>query len=285
MNNLIDFIKKFLHGITFVILMVLSIVLIYNSMNYPRFVIASYTQTLTAPVNAMSQRVIRHFSLDAENHYLVEQNMQLLRATPENFVQVEDSLCVKMDTLVDTLKRKVQTRRVYDYFSAKVVYNTLHKKHNYLIIDKGSKDGVTYDMAVLSATGVVGVVTNVSPHFATVTSLLHPESRISAKVMPSNHLGTIVWYFDQPNYLFLEDVTENTNINVGDSVFTSGYSNIFPANILVGTISAKSKQETNPFLTLRVEPSTDFGPLNIVYVVQNLYKAELDTLKSKMIHE
>ncbi len=285
MNNLIDFIKKYLHVMTFIFLQVIAIVLIYNSMNYPRFVIASYTQVLTAPINGFCNKVIRHFNLSAENNYLVEQNVQLMRNQNSSFLVSEDTIMTKIDTIVDSLSRVKKCERMYDYFSANVIYNTIHKKNNYLMIDKGLEDGVTYDMAVLSSQGVVGVVTNVSQHFATITSILHPDSRISAKVVPANQLGTVVWRFGQSQYAYLEDVTENSNINEGDSVVTSGYSNIFPSNVLIGVICEKTKRSSNPFLTLKVKLATDFNHINSVYLVKNLYRSELDTLKSKMIDE
>lgn len=270
---------------TFIVLQVIAIVLIYNTMNYPRFVIARYTQVVTAPVNRMCNNVIQHFNFKSENADLVRQNVELMRNQQSSFLVSDDALFTHMDTIVDTVAHTKKCERMYDYFSANVIYNTIHKKHNYLMIDKGTADGVTYDMAVMSANGVVGVVTNVSSHFATITSVLHPESRISAKVIPANQLGTIVWRHGQAQYAYLEDVTENSNINIGDSVVTSGYSNIFPSNVLVGTICEKTKQSSNPFLTLKIKLATDFNHINSVYLVKNLYKSELDTLKSKMIDE
>ena len=150
------------------------------------------------------------------------------------------------------------------------------------MLDKGSLDGVVCDMAVLSPNGIVGVVTDVSPHFATVTSLLNPNTRISAKVLPVNQLGTIAWHFGDPTCVYLEDVPEHISINVGDSVYTSGYSDIFPNNVLIGVVCEKSKMTTSSFLSLKVKLTTDFNHINTVYLVRNLYKEELEGLKSKM---
>jgi len=128
----------------------------------------------------------------------------------------------------------------------------------------------------------VGVVSDVSKHFATIISLLHPDCQISAKVHPANQLGTITWRYGDPQSVYLEDIPEHLNINEGDSVLTSGYSNIFPSGILIGTISEKSKNPTANFLTLKVALATDFNHINTVFVVRNLYREELETLKSNM---
>ena len=285
MGKLIAFIQKYLHIIVFTILLIVGLYLIYQSTTYPRFAIAHATSTIAAPINKLSYTVIRHFNLDSENEALIQQNLQLLQEREANFLVSSDSIFTAERLDTDTNTHKTTRTRLYDYSSANVVYNTIHRRCNYLMIDKGSDDGIVTDMAVLSARGVVGVVTDVTPHFATVTSLLHPNSNISAKVMPANQLGTVTWKYGDPTTAYLNDIPEHMSINVGDSVFTSGCSDIFPNDILIGVISEKSKSPTNSFLTLKVSLATDFNHVNHVYIVRNLYKDEMDQLKSKMEDE
>ena len=281
MNNLLVFLKRYFHVLTFVVLQVLCIVMISRTMNYPGFAIARATKVLTMPINRMCYSVIRHFNYSKENQYLTEQNLALLNAQEGNFLISNDSVTPVEGNYTDSLGRTKRVR-LYEYTTANVIYNTIHKKNNYLMIDKGSDDGIEPDMSVLSAEGVVGVVSEVSRHFATVISLLHPDCQISAKVQPANQLGTISWRYGDPQSVYLEDIPEHLNINEGDSVLTSGYSNIFPSGILVGTVSEKSKNPTASFLTLKVKLATDFNHINTVYVVRNLYREELETLKSNM---
>ena len=281
MNNLLVFLKRYFHVLTFVVLQVLCLVMISRTMNYPGFAIARATKVLTMPINWMCYSFIRHFNYSKENQYLTEQNLMLLNAQEGNFLVSSDSVTPVEGNYTDSLGRTKRVR-LYEYTSANIIYNTIHKKNNYLIIDKGAEDGIEPDMSVLSAEGVVGVVSEVSRHFATVISLLHPDCQISAKVHPANQLGTITWRYGDPQSVYLEDIPEHLNINEGDSVLTSGYSNIFPSGILVGTVSEKSKDPTASFLTLKVKLATDFNHINTVFVVRNLYREELETLKSNM---
>lgn len=285
MGKLIAFIQKYLHIIVFMILLILGFYFIYQSTNYPRFAIAHATSTITAPINRLSYNIISHFNLKSENDALVEQNLQLLKERESNFLTSSDSISTAESVTTDTNTHKVTRTRLYDYSSANVVYNTIHRKYNYMMIDKGSDDGVTPDMAVLSASGIAGVVTDVTSHFATVTSLLHPNSNISAKVIPADQLGTVTWKYGDPTTAYLNDIPEHMNINVGDSVVTSGFSDIFPSGLLIGTISEKSKSPTDSFLTLKIKLATDFNHVNHVYIVRNLYKEEMDQLKKKMEDE
>lgn len=284
MNTLREFFNKFFHVIVFVVLLVTSIVLIYNSMNYQRFVLATTTQSITGPINKSWSKVLRHFQFSEENENLMQQNLQLLREKENLFIYSEDSLYSFSVSDTNKYGNKVE-KRMYDYFTAHVIYNTTNKKHNYIIIDKGLKDGVTTDMAVLSAQGVVGVVNDVSENFSSIIPLLNPNSRISAKIMPINQIGTVVWEDNDPELGYLVDIPQHLTVNIGDSVFTSGYSNVFPANILIGTVVNKYDNAKNTFLTIKVRFSTNFNNINSVYLVKNLYKSELDSLKKNFKNE
>ena len=285
MGKLIAFIKKYLHIIIFVILFIVGFYFIYQTTTYPRFAIAHATSTLTAPVNKLSYNIIRHFNLRPENDALVQQNLQLLQERDANFLISSDSIATAESIVTDTNTHKTTRTKLYDYSSANVVYNTIHRKCNYMMIDKGTEDGVVPDMAVLSASGIAGVVTDVTAHFATVTSLLHPNSKISAKVIPADQLGTVAWKYGDPTTAYLHDIPEHMNINVGDSVVTSGLSDIFPSGLLIGVICEKTKSPTDSFLTLKIKLATDFNHVNHVYIVRNLYKDEMDQLKENMEDE
>ncbi len=267
--------------LTFIVLQILCVVMIFKTTTYPQFALARIARVVTTPVNKLCYSVIRHFNFNKENQYLVQQNLELLNSQESNFLLRSDSVVPVEGDFTDTLGHTKRVR-LYEYSTANVIYNTIHKKNNYLMIDKGSEDGIMPDMAVLSASGVVGVVSDVSTHFSTVISLLHPDCQISAKVLPANQLGTVSWHYGDSKYVYLEDIPEHLNIDKGDSVVTSGYSNIFPNGILLGTVAEKGKDPTQSFLTLKVALATDFNHINTVYVVRNLYQAELDTLKSKM---
>jgi len=284
MNTLREFFNKFFHVIVFVALFVTSIVLIYNSMNYQRFVLATSTQSITGPINKSWSKVLRHFQFSEENENLMQQNLQLLREKENLFIFKEDSLYTFSESDTNKYGKRVE-KRMYDYFSAHVIYNTTNKKHNYIIIDKGFKDGVTLDMAVLSAQGVVGVVNDVSENFSSIIPMLNPNSRISAKIMPINQIGTVVWEDNDPELGYLVDIPQHLTVNIGDSIFTSGYSNVFPANILIGTVVNKYDNAKNTFLTIKVRFATNFNNINSVYLVKNLYKSELDSLKKNFKNE
>lgn len=253
-------------------------------MNYQRFVLTTTSHFITDPVNKSWSKVLRHFQFADENEFLIQQNLQLLREKDNVFIFKEDSVYTVF--VKDTNQYgNLVVKRMYDYLTAHVIYNTTNKKHNYIIIDKGYKDGITYDMAVLSAQGVVGVVNEVSENVTSIIPLLNPNSRISAKIMPINQIGTVVWEDNDPEMGYLVDIPQHLTVNIGDSIFTSGYSNVFPAQILIGTVINKFDNAKNTFLTIKVKFATNFKNLNSVYLVKNLYKNEVDSLKKNFKNE
>lgn len=255
--------------------------MISKSMKYTSFALHRVCQTIVAPINEAWYNVIRHFSLEAENEQLVQQNITLLNERDNAFTFKDDSVYT---AAIRDSNQLVKTR-LYDYSYANIVYKTTEKTHNYIIIDKGRADGVTIDMAVLSAGGVCGVVSDVTEHFASIISLLHPDARISAKLLPSNQIGTVLWDGISARYAQLYDIPQHVPVSIGDTIVTSGYSNIFPKDILVGIVEDVHETGHSSFLTIKVRLATNFNNVNTVYLIRNIYTSEMDELKSNFIYE
>ena len=236
-------------------------------------------QGVTAPVQKVANFFYKQFHFNSENAYLMQQNMALLLEKENMYVFSEDTV---YSVFSGENKSK---RRMYDITTAHIVFNTINKTYNYIIIDKGKKEGITPDIAVVSPNGVVGVVSDVSENFSTVISLLNPNARVSARVLPVDKIGTVVWLGNDPSVAQLIDIPQHLEVAVGDSVVTSGYSDVFPKDILIGTVIEKFDNPNNTFLTIKIKLATDFRNLNSVYLISNLYKDELDTLKTKFQHE
>lgn len=282
MNNLIEFFKKNFHYLLFAVLLVLSLVMLGKSMAYSKYKFARICQSTVGPIQKSWSDMVHRFNLGQENDDLVQQNLALLREQENMFMQKSDSVLTMMS---ETDSLHPVSKRLYDYTYAHVIYNTTDRAFNYIIIDKGSKDGICRDMAVTCPKGVVGVVSDVSDNFSSIISILHPDSRISAIVSPINQVGTVVWEGSDPSVAYLENIPQHLEINIGDSVLTSGYSNIFPQGLLVGTVKEVSVGKNASFLTIKVKLATDFKKINTVYLIENLYKSELDTLKSNFKDE
>ena len=153
--------------------------------------------------------------------------------------------------------------------------------NNYIIINKGRDHGIAPRMAVISPTGVVGIVKHVSAHFSSLYSLLHSQVTVSARVRRDGSRGTIKWDGESPEFINLEEITRQEQLHNGDTIFTSGVSRIFPDDIPIGTIERFALKEPGNFYDIRVRLTANFRRLDYVYVVNNLMSGEMDSLINK----
>jgi len=156
--------------------------------------------------------------------------------------------------------------------------NTTNKRNNYLTLNKGSNQGIAKDMGVITSTGIVGIVKEVSANFSSVISVLHKETKISAKVKKNGHLGTVIWTGGDYSNGELIDIPTHVKPVIGDTIITSGYSTSFPEGIMIGTISDFKIVKGDNFYTITIKFSTDFNNISYAYVIRNIMKDELDKL-------
>ena len=133
-------------------------------------------------------------------------------------------------------------------------------------------------MGVISSTGVVGTVVNTSPNYATVMSLLHRQSKLSASLKKSGETGTVQWDGDSPLFLTLINIPKSAKITQGDTILTSQYADRFPPT-MVGTVHSILDDKSSNFYVLKIRPATNFFSLQYVYVVQNLQADEKKLLE------
>lgn len=271
MGNLLLFLKRQSHWFLLAFLSLFCLILIYQHLNYQRYVLSGSARTLAAPVYKMWSGVTKHFKLSYENELLIKQNEELMNLLNSSFIEKTDT-SYSAENLTKTA--------MYSYTNAHVISNSSGRKNNYLILDKGLKDGISNDMAVITSQGIVGVINSVSDNFSSVISLLHTESRISARVVPLDYIGTIVWYGDNPQEVDLTDIPYHLNVNVGDSIVTSGYSLVFPRDIFVGTIDSVTRSTNSSFYSIKVKLAVNFNNLNSVYIIKNVFRTEIDSLKT-----
>lgn len=169
----------------------------------------------------------------------------------------------------------------YPLVPARVINNSLRSVDNYLTLNAGALDGVQPGQGVVAAGGVVGRVKVVSPHYATVTSLLHSKTAVAAKLKRDGTFGSVKWPGDDPTHALLDYIPRQNRLVRGDTVVTSGYNAIFPEGIFVGTVDSFVKEPDKNFWTVRVRLAVDFTKLTYVYVVRARPQAERDTVEAR----
>jgi len=168
---------------------------------------------------------------------------------------------------------------------AKVVSNSTNNRINFLMLNKGKIDGINVDMGVISSTGIVGIVCQISENFSSVMSVLHKDSKISARIKKNNQLVNVIWKGDDYRTGTIEDIPTHIEIVPGDTIITSGNSLIFPEGILIGTCKDFIKNTGENLNNAEIIFSTDFNSLSYVYIINNLMREEQNNLINSLPDE
>jgi rod shape-determining protein MreC len=272
MRNLLRFITKNSFIFLFVILEVVAFGMLIQNNNYQNSKFFNSSNFLVGNLYATVNNFNDYFHLKEDNQVLAEQNAKLQSTNVSSFMKVFGRLVQINDTTY---------LQNYVYSSAKVINNSTNKRQNYITLDKGGINGIKPEMGVISSKGVIGIVKNVSEHFSSVMSVLHEKNKLSAKIKKSGYFGSLVWGNNNYRIADLKDIPNHVELAIGDTIVTSGFSSIFPENILIGTVKEFDLPEGNNFYNIKVEFSEDYKNISHVYIVRSLLKEEKELLESK----
>ncbi|TXB64273.1 rod shape-determining protein MreC [Vicingus serpentipes] len=272
MRNLLRFLTKNSFIFLFVVLEVVAFGMLIQNNNYQNSKFFNSSNFLVGNLYATVNNFNDYFHLKEENQVLADQNARLQSTNVSSFMKVFGRLVQINDTTY---------LQNYVYSSAKVINNSTNKRQNYITLDKGGINGIRPEMGVISSKGVVGIVKNVSEHFSSVMSVLHEKNKLSAKIKKSGYFGSLVWGNNDYRIADLKDIPNHVNLAIGDTIVTSGFSSIFPENILIGTVKEFDLPEGNNFYNIKVEFSEDYKNISHVYIVRSLLKEEKELLESK----
>jgi rod shape-determining protein MreC len=270
MRNIFRFILRYHFILLFVILEVVSFSLMVNSTFYQRSAILGIGNRMSGKVYNAFSDFTNYLKLRKTNELLATENARLRHYGEESYIKTDTASFWKKDTLY---------KQQFSYIVAKVIDNSVGKRNNYIMLNKGKLHGIERDMAVITSKGIVGTVISVSDNFSWVMSVLHRQTKISCKITSNNQMGTLIWQGIDHTTGTLTDIPAHVKLRRGDTLVTSGYSDIFPAGIMAGTILDYRVEQGEHFYVIPFRFSVDFNSLDYVYVVKNLMKEEQENLK------
>ena len=209
-----------------------------------------------------------YFNYKTENERLAAENLELRRK-----LSSYEAAAARME-----IPAPADADPAFSYIGATVIKNSVDKQHNYLILDRGRDDGVEVGLGVVTARGVIGIVSGVSRHYCYVVSLLSADQSVSVKLAGDGSFGPMTWPGVSPEETVLREIPVHTAVAPGDTVVTSGYSTIYPAGIPVGSVRQTSiDRGMSQDIDIRLFES--FRSLYHVYVVKNNHAEELEGLQ------
>jgi len=229
------------------------------------------TNTVSAYLSERWSGLLEWFSLKKVNRALADENAALmsenlfLKEVMNNVRMPDDMLSLGDDYLL---------------IPSLVVVNSTGRQHNFLIINKGTNDGVAQGMGVVTSRGIVGFVETATGHYSRVVSMLDTDSKFSVILKKNGTFGSLAWDGKSPDYVMVYDVPLHTEVSEGDTLISSGYSAMFPYGIPVGTVHSISLNDGINY-ELQVSLFENFHSLRYVNVIGFQGQQELYGLMNK----
>jgi len=197
----------------------------------------------------------------------------------------------RMQTEIIVLKQQISETRVLSalvdfarvqpenrYLAATVIGRDPSPFFEYVIINRGSDDGLRRGMPVVTQQGLVGRVAAVTADAARVQLITDPASTINVKLEPSRAQAVIRGAVS--GEISLDMIPQSAPVEIGDLILTSGLGGNYPTNILIGQVTGVRRRETDLFQSASVQPVVDFNQLEIVLIITNFRPIDISPLVS-----
>lgn len=273
MRTLIQFLLKNHFTLLFLLLELVAVGMLVRFNSFHSAKVFKMKHSIVGGISDKYNNFSKYLSLVEQNKELVQENAQLYNQLKSSMYSLKD------ESYIDTL-----WQQQYRFIPARVVNNSVNKQYNFITLNKGSVHGLKPDMGVIGPNGVVGIVTTVTKHFASVMPILNRKSAPSGRIRRSNYFGTIAWEGRDPGKATLRNIPLHAEIRMGDTVETSGNSDIYPPGIMIGTITGYDVEKGVNF-NVDIILSTNFANLTQVMVIDNFFKEERKALEDSVLND
>ena len=262
MRDFLLFFQKYGSVFIFMILQGISMLFVFSKTNpYHHSKFANSSNQIIGNVYESSNKIRSYFYLQEEIDLLKKQNTILQEQLKGSRIVVGNYFSKKKDTLY---------MQQYLFQSASVIKSTRSKRYNYVTINKGSSNGVTKDMGVVGTNGILGYVVATSAHFSTVLPVIHPRFEVPVRHKRTNTFGFVTWgQANNSREATIKGFAKITNIQIGDTIITTGGESYFPEGELVGFVRSKTDVAGKGTQIVTIELAEDYGNIHSVFVIDN----------------
>ncbi len=230
MYRLIEFLRSVYVVVLFIVLECIAINIYAHSDIYTQAKMLGYSNRVVGKAQGTWGGVKEYFGLRDRNYILINR-----------IAELENELALYRHISADSILWAGETPFVdkpYDYLVAKVVSNTVNKLDNYIVLNRGARDGVHKNMAVISSGGaMVGYIAATTERYSVVVSILNTKFRSSGKIAGNDQMGSIFWDGKSRYQLNMAELSKYAELSVGDEFVSTSFSQIFPEGIAIGQVS------------------------------------------------
>jgi len=209
-------------------------------------------------------------TLREENRVLRNEVAQLqseIIALQENLAQAEI-----LYTLLDFARNNPE----HEYVAATVIGREISPYLQYIVIDKGSNDGIRFGMPVVTQQGLVGRIDAVISDAARIQLITDAGSVVNVRLKNANVEGQVRGSIT--GEVSLDMVPIDSKVDIGEVILTSGLGGTYPPNIFVGQVLSLQSRQNALFQTGSVQAIVDFSTLGAVLVITNFDAVDISLL-------
>lgn len=261
MYRLLEFIRSIYITLIFIALESTAIYIYVTSDSYAQAKLLTYSAGLISTVDNVTSSVKDYFTLRQQNRELIARITDLEKMVAGHNIQQQDSMLTALGYINDGRK----------YTAAHVVSNRVNKRDNYLVVNRGLQHGIRAGMAVITLHDeMVGVVMECSDRYSIIMSVLHSKFNTSGMIEGYPNIASIRWGGVDPRHMTMSDLSRYVPVEIGAKVTTTGYSQIFPEGVTIGTISRFQLDREQSSITADVELSVDMRSVRNILIVHDV---------------
>ena len=274
MGRLFEVLKQFRFLLLFIFLEIIAVLFTTYYNSYQHSIFFNTLQDFTGNVYQKTANVKRYFYLRHINDSLLAENSRLQSTVSSLFLKEKNLHPSIFDS---------NSQFKYIFKPAYVINNSVDKRKNYLVVNIGKNQGVDKDMAVITSSGVVGIIKHVSANYCLVMSMLNSDFRLNARIVETGDIGSIVWDGQSPDFVILRDIPNQNLIKKGQHIVVGPYSQYFPENLPIGLVEDIHIDKGGSFFNISVKLSSNLRNIMQVYVIKNMAVRESDSLSDKLV--
>jgi len=208
----------------------------YAIRNFMRFEnTVKENKSLRNTVDLLNQRVLRYKDIEGEN--------------------------IRLNRLLDFKEQSPKALK-----AARVISRDSSNLFGSILIDKGSRAGIRPDTVVITDAGLAGRICEISPHMSRVMFITDSNFRVSAMVLRSRQIGMV--YSGLSGFCKLRYLPLEADVEVGDEIVTSGFSDIYPKGLLIGSVVEIDKEPQGVGIYAVIEPAVDLYRMEEVLCIE-----------------
>ncbi|MEG1362841.1 MAG: rod shape-determining protein MreC [Clostridia bacterium] len=204
--------------------------------------------------------------LENENSQLKEKLAKL------EYSNLEYERLLSENNKLNNLLKISNTYTHFNLIHSKIIIRNHDNFNETFVIDVGHKDGVKVNDTVIHEAGLVGYLSKVDDNTSVVTTLLDPKTSVSVNISTINEPAIVKGDLElkSKNNLKLEYIPIDTEISIGDKLYTSGLGSMYKESILLGSIISIINKKNDSDRYAIVEPSVNIRSIKEVSVIGGL---------------